>query len=370
MADHQTGDDRLRTTGELAAIGIVLLALGAAFAASMKDSHSLLPVVVFLIIVGAAALLLPLIRQWYEREQTRDEQQPFSWTIPIAILAGLVILLAYGDWSERVVTLLLIGGASAFVGVLIGFLFGIPRVVARPKPDAGADSVRPAFETNTNLEQISDWLTKIIVGVGLVQADEIVERFDRMLRELHSMSYPMALMGSVILFFLVAGFLNGYLWTRLILTRYFFVNESSMRENAELYEGLMSAYLYQPKPEGFKKAIDAFEQYRKRFGAPRHWRIWVYIACAYGQMYEWMKKSEGRKPEELQDVVDKAVKMIQAAGRANNTEALDVLYGTTRGGADNDLTEIYKDSDDVKAALEPARKRAEGKSSAPGSTIE
>ena len=36
MADHQTGDDRLRTTGELAAIGIVLLALAVGFIL-MKD---------------------------------------------------------------------------------------------------------------------------------------------------------------------------------------------------------------------------------------------------------------------------------------------------------------------------------------------
>ena len=31
---------------------------------------------------------------------------------------------------------------------------------------------------NTNLEQISDWLTKIIVGVGLVEIWAVIEWFD------------------------------------------------------------------------------------------------------------------------------------------------------------------------------------------------
>src|SRR5262245_229949 len=73
-------------------------------------------------------------------------------------------------------------GAATGVGCLLGFLFGIPRTLQRGS-DAGShqskaglggeDSVGlPAhrfFISNTSLEDISDWLTKIIIGIGLVQ---------------------------------------------------------------------------------------------------------------------------------------------------------------------------------------------------------
>src|SRR5262245_8259356 len=49
----------------------------------------------------------------------------------------------------------LLAGAAALVGALLGFLFGIPRTLqADPShPEEGRSTV------NTNLEQISDWLT-------------------------------------------------------------------------------------------------------------------------------------------------------------------------------------------------------------------
>ena len=83
---------------------------------------------------------------------------------------------------------------AAVVGGLLGFLFGIPRalqgngvVAATAGPaggngSAGGDAAKAkvvtaqggrAFAGNSNLEEISDWLTKIIVGVGLVQASTI-----------------------------------------------------------------------------------------------------------------------------------------------------------------------------------------------------
>jgi hypothetical protein len=42
-----------------------------------------------------------------------------------------------------------------------------------PSPLPGAGSEPVAFRGNTNLEQISDWLTKILVGVGLTQLGRV-----------------------------------------------------------------------------------------------------------------------------------------------------------------------------------------------------
>jgi hypothetical protein len=60
-----------------------------------------------------------------------------------------------------------VAAAATAVGAFLGFLFGIPRTLqgnTAPGPDEIAD-----YRPNTNLEQISDWLTKILVGVGLVE---------------------------------------------------------------------------------------------------------------------------------------------------------------------------------------------------------
>ncbi|MCK9220855.1 MAG: hypothetical protein M0P47_12515 [Bacteroidales bacterium] len=59
---------------------------------------------------------------------------------------------------------LVVSLASFLIGGLIGFLFGIPKFNTKYTP-----SEEPEYLANTSLEQISDWLTKIIVGVGLTQ---------------------------------------------------------------------------------------------------------------------------------------------------------------------------------------------------------
>ncbi|MEQ9404792.1 MAG: hypothetical protein RIM99_14465 [Cyclobacteriaceae bacterium] len=70
-------------------------------------------------------------------------------------------------WHVFAVGFFLIG-ASTLTGGFIGFLFGVPR---KRLDEQGTSNSR--YTPNTNLEQISDWLTKIIVGVSLVQAKEI-----------------------------------------------------------------------------------------------------------------------------------------------------------------------------------------------------
>ena len=116
---------------------------------------------------------------------------------------------------------LLLAGASGLVGAFMGFLFGIPRSKQLQGQVVAEDgkSQREYLE-NTNLEQISDWLTKIIVGLTLVQFAEI-KTFVNGVGALFS---PVFLSGSeagtagaigvaVILYFTIAGFLFAFLWT-------------------------------------------------------------------------------------------------------------------------------------------------------------
>lgn len=125
---------------------------------------------------------------------------------------------------------LMISGAALLTGGLLGFLFGIPRAFQQGRPvettlgpeeqghpgsmDGGFD-----YRVNTNLEQISDWLTKILVGVGLTQITVIPTKLQQLAAgiagSLPGNNPTFAL--TLVLFFLICGFLFCYLWTRLFL---------------------------------------------------------------------------------------------------------------------------------------------------------
>lgn len=170
--------------------------------------------------------------------------------LQLAALAGCALIILYSlqfyrsGFFLRIAAIgVVIGGASAFVGFLLGFVFCIPRTAKQsdaivasstePHNTVGEDHVaaksiamaKSNIETNTNLVDISDWLTKILVGVGLVELNTIPDRLKtlaaylgRGLRECDSnsciqSSESFAL--SIVIFFFGAGFLIGYLWTRL-----------------------------------------------------------------------------------------------------------------------------------------------------------
>jgi hypothetical protein len=140
--------------------------------------------------------------------------------------------------------------AALIVGIFLGFLFGIPRTLSSPsaqqrpggggKTESGDGSVivgggsdgsdsaiggGPNFGVNTNLEQISDWLTKIMVGVGLTQIGKLPAATKVLADALRPGFGDFAGAGTlgvlIVVFFSVCGFLIGYLWTRIYLTKEF-----------------------------------------------------------------------------------------------------------------------------------------------------
>ena len=135
---------------------------------------------------------------------------------------------------------LLWAAACGAAGGGVGFLFGIPRSLsseaqppapAVPDPkDAGLDPAstgksdapkkKPSTGVNTNLEQISDWLTKIIVGVTLVELKTVVRQLEEAAKLIAaSLGGPtrLSFAYSLMMYFFVAGFLGSYLLTRLYL---------------------------------------------------------------------------------------------------------------------------------------------------------
>jgi hypothetical protein len=137
-----------------------------------------------------------------------------------AFVTGLVLSAIYafavGDAFRTFAIVFLVGCAAWLSGSLLGFLFGVPRFQADPQGDA--QRILP----NTNLEQISDWLTKIIVGATLVQLGPLVTRLSLLFQAVGGeVDKPGAVVatGSAMIFFFTTGFMWGYLWCSLRVFR-------------------------------------------------------------------------------------------------------------------------------------------------------
>ncbi len=146
--------------------------------------------------------------------------------IILALLLVVVLgLIAVGIDCERLWTHGFILAVSCLAaGFLAGFLFGIPKVLQgdRTQPqDSALSSEVYRQRVNTNLEDISDWLTKIIVGLGLYELKRVPAWVGELARVFAS-SFPQpdrmrSVFGAAIVLFLISGFLLGYLITRLYL---------------------------------------------------------------------------------------------------------------------------------------------------------
>ena len=181
----------------------------------------------------------------------KDAQQPLVFK---KALSGLIIVLAVsglfdtfyashfvgvGFWSILGVAMMT-GGASGLAGGLVGFLFGVPHTreggtgVSGTGTQAGSQLERgesgsrrgsTGYRPNTSLEQISDWLTKILVGVGLVEVKtipgELITLAGILAKGLGGgeQAVPFAL--TLIIYNSVCGFGFGFLWARLYLPKWF-----------------------------------------------------------------------------------------------------------------------------------------------------
>ncbi len=170
------------------------------------------------------------------------------------ILAVVVRAVAYPQDAAfgAILTGLSVPAAAFAGGVLLGLLFGIPttggpdasNAAAPAEKKEGADGDAEAAEApppesttasrtsrighNDSLVRVSSWLATVIVGVSLVQLDDMLDRLD-----VAGRAVSQALLGcspgcppqamdlivpgtALIIVFLAGGFLFGYLWTRVI----------------------------------------------------------------------------------------------------------------------------------------------------------
>lgn len=188
---------------------------------------------------GAPATTASISRRSGVPDTAALDRQPTMALITMifVIAAGLVVAFWYGlamQGGGLSTALLLIGiiAASTLVGSFIGFLFGIPRfdftspatapaAASTPSASAGSTPQTPGrrYRPSTNLDEIADWLTKIIAGLGLTQLDRLGTHLMSLTRSVLSSCQPSCpnegFVASGIVYGAVSGFLYCYVWTRL-----------------------------------------------------------------------------------------------------------------------------------------------------------
>jgi hypothetical protein len=151
---------------------------------------------------------------------------PISGVIALACYAGAV-----ARFSAFAVGLLT-AAAALMAGGLLGFLFGLPRSVA----SGGGRRLEGWFRSSTSLEEIADWLTKILVGLGLVELGKLVHLISRLVDFIGPSLGPASASDSrgavalgILGLFSISGFLLFYLATRLLLAPAFAHAEEQLR---------------------------------------------------------------------------------------------------------------------------------------------
>lgn len=135
----------------------------------------------------------------------------------------------------------LIAGAASMLGAFLGFIFGIPKYVPVSDPNAKKTG---AIAFSDNLVQVSDWLTKIIVGVGLTQLTNIPHYLNKIGTHVQAHSAVQANVAiAILVYFIICGFAAGYLWTTIYYPP--IMNQVHKAVSGDLDEIVMESEVYQ-----------------------------------------------------------------------------------------------------------------------------
>ncbi len=157
-------------------------------------------------------------RWWKDFRWQIGTGQALVVAISIAVAVGGIMLYASTTTNPQKSIAFggMIAGASLVAGSVIGFLFTLPRSVSVATGEGRAEglsniTVRP----NTNLEEVSDWITKIIVGLTLTQLGKIPSAAGHLFYILgQSLGKPpesTIFAGCLVVYSSIVGLVNGWL---------------------------------------------------------------------------------------------------------------------------------------------------------------
>lgn len=330
-----------------------------------------------------------------------------------AIVAGAAVTVKYSfefasSWIVAGI-LLLLAGAHGMVGAVLGFIFGVPRTSGSvadlsdgagfsqgsPVSSASTRESRPGFpraadaehvqrpvtlhRPNTSLEQISEWLTKVLVGAGLTQLSDAPQNLWNFATNLGDAitvatgdvggGPHAAFILGLIVYYAAVGFVLAYIATRTDIAVLFRRADLKLSEvedditailarREDLALGLrrmskieeeMGKKLYEKG--GYLDVIALGREYLASVGDEgANFYFWLRLACAWGQKHAALTASKhAGVDDELAEAVESAVaaakKMFQLD--AALAKYYITLYGDPAAAPsrtdprDNDLESLF-----------------------------
>jgi tetratricopeptide (TPR) repeat protein len=160
-------------------------------------------------------------------------------TFLIGMIPGFIAVIGFAlnlhkDCWKLLFLSMVLALASFICGFFLGFLFGIPKRSANNESD---------YIISSNLGDISDWLTKIIIGLGLVEIRKIPEFLQSIGSyiqvETNSEKSVQIFTICILLYFSIFGLYFGYNYIRLFLSSIYKgadegLNRKKLEEKAEI----------------------------------------------------------------------------------------------------------------------------------------
>lgn len=186
--------------------------------------------------LGEDVAVESLLKREQEEDIKRSEKMIFKvlvWTLSIGGIGLVGYSVATQNMISRLVYVSLLLAAANFVsGFFLGNLFGLPK--------RNSDGEISKYTLNNSLVEISEWLTKIIVGLGLVNLLKIPSYLKRLAEFVSSSS---GIEGKsldvfcicVVIYFGVLGLYIGYNYMRLVLSpKYKIADDNLLKKEKEL----------------------------------------------------------------------------------------------------------------------------------------
>jgi hypothetical protein len=165
----------------------------------------------------------------------------------MVVLILLTLFIVGYSWSScqgmgtAISVLILVGFASISVGFIVGHLFAFPRA-------RGESEGVSSLQVNNNLAEVSDWVTKMMLGIGLSQFNELSLSMqsvalyvsNAIVCQPNDMTFSMTLM----IVSVVLGFFTGFQYTRLSLSKQYsladkeILSEIAQASNSERYSDI------------------------------------------------------------------------------------------------------------------------------------
>lgn len=179
-----------------------------------------------------------------------ENYERYKWTsiwLCIGTALGLIAVIVFAVTTRLNFGILMLWSlAYLVIGGLFGFIFSVPKLISdtkatstdtmnltdATKEKASVATLKTRVQENTNLTQISDWLTKVIIGATLVQIKEVPKFIFKVSTYMGkglliagssaaSTDQATVVSAGIILFFSAWGFICGYLVMKLVLTDQF-----------------------------------------------------------------------------------------------------------------------------------------------------